>query len=130
MARWRLRAAHYIFTDPPSVWEQKETSRETGKQTTVRYNVPTLLEPKDPADWNYPDEIIVSDGNNAQRKDIVFVGEPTPDMEPVDDEARMITQGFIDSGKWKKPTDGEVYGEGLIRQFMAEMQKVNLQPTA
>src|SRR5262245_32892957 len=107
MARWRLMTAHYLMTNPPAEWEHKETSRETGRQTTVKYKVPRLLEPKDPADHNYPDEIIVSDGKgNIERRDIIFVGDPTPDMEPIDDEAKKITQGFVDSGRWRKPEEG------------------------
>jgi hypothetical protein len=84
-----------------------------------------LLDIKDPAGFNYPElgDIIVTDGHNPERRDIQFEGPPTIDMEPIDDEARKITQSYIDSGAWKKPTDNEPHGEGLIKRFMEEIAK-------
>src|SRR5215813_8194089 len=115
MARWRLQVAHYLMTDPPVEWEHREVSRETGKQTTMKLKVPRLLEPKDPGDW-------------TEGEDIVFVGDPTPDMERIDDEAKKITKEFIDSGKWKKPEFGVEYGEQLIQSFMEQIVKLQNAP--
>lgn len=126
MARWKLTAPHYLMTDPPTEWEHKETSRETGRQSRVIYNVPRLLNPDDPSDYNYPDEIIVCNGSNPQGRDIIFIGDPTPDMEPLDAEAKAITKKFIDSGRWQRQTEGEVFGEALIKQFMAEIAKASI----
>jgi len=128
MARWRLTAAHYLYTEPPTEYTHIEVSRETGRQYRQTMKVPRLLEPKDPGDHNYPNDIIVCDGNNPQRFDIIFLGEPTADMEPIDDEARAITKKFVDSGKWRKPEDGMDYGETLIRQFLAQMEKMQSIP--
>lgn len=129
MARWRLQLPHYLMTDPPSEVEFKETDRETGRQARKVYQVPTYLDPKDPADWK--GELgVVSNGNNPGMRDIIFVGDPTADMEPIDDEAKQITQSFIDSGKWKRPEEGLDYGESLIKTFMDKMDKMVLQPQA
>lgn len=130
MARWKLTAPHYLMTDPPTEWEQKETNRETGRQHRVVHKVPRLLHPDDPSDCNYQDEIIVSDGHNPQSRDIIFLGEPTPDMEPIDDEAKAITKKFIDSGKWRRKEDGEVFGEALIKEFMTQIARAQSQPVS
>jgi len=116
------------MTDPPVEWEHREVSRETGKQTTMKLKVPRLLEPKDPGDWTEGEDIVVCNGNNPQRRDIIFVGDPTPDMEPIDDEAKKITKEFIDSGKWKKPEFGVEYGEQLIQSFMEQIVKLQNAP--
>ena len=128
MARWRLQTAHYLNTDPATEYTYTEVSRETGRQHRQTVKVPRLLEPKDPADCNYPDEIIVCDGNNPQRHDIIFVGPPTPDMEPLDDEAKKITKSYIDSGQWKKPEEGEIYGENLVKEFIRQIDRLQPQP--
>lgn len=131
MARWRLDIAHYLFLDPPTEWEYKETSRETGRQNRMVAKVPRLLDPKDPTDCNQYGEIVVCDGHNPQRGDLIFLGDPTPDMHPLDDEAEAITQKFIDAGTWRKPEEGsEPYGEGLIKQFLAQIDRLGgIKPT-
>jgi hypothetical protein len=126
MARWKLTVGHYLNTEPPVEIEFKETDRNTGRQARKVYKVPRLLDPKDAADHNYPElgEIIVCDGNNPEPRDIVFLGEPTPDMEPIDAEAKKISQRFIDSGKWTKKEEGLDFGESLIKNFMAKMDQL------
>jgi hypothetical protein len=121
MARWRLQVAHYLYTDPPTEVEFKEVDRNTGRQARKVYKVPRYLNPTDPADCNYPDEVIVSDGKNAQGRDIIFIGQPSPDMEPIDDEAKKISQSYIDSGKWTKKEEGLDFGESLIKNFMEKI---------
>jgi hypothetical protein len=121
MARWRLQVAHYLYTDPPTEVEFKEVDRNTGRQARKVYPVPRFLNPMDPTDCNYPDEVVVSDGNNAQGRDIIFIGQPSPDMEPIDDEAKKISKGYIDSGKWTKKEPGLDFGESLIKNFMEKI---------
>lgn len=132
MARWKLLVGHYLLTDPPVEIEFKETDRNTGRQARKVYKVPRHLDPRDPADFNYPElgEIIVSDGNNPQPRDIVFLGDPTPDMEPVDDDARAVTKKFVESGRWTKKEEGLDFGESLIKNFMAKMDQVAMQPVS
>lgn len=101
MARWRLIKSHYLNV-PGTEYDVKETHRETGKQVTKRFPVHMFLNPDDPADYNYPQDgvIIVSDrADKAHPRDIVFVGPPTPEMEPLDPEAEKIT------AKWKEKWD-------------------------
>ncbi len=98
MARWRLTASHYLYvTQHPffdrGEWEYTETDRVTGRQARKRYKVPVELDVKAEGAWNYPGEgIIVSNrAEPAHPRDIVFEGEPTFDMEPLDDEARKLS---------------------------------------
>lgn len=134
MARWRLLVAHYLNTEPSAEIEFKEVDQTTGRQARKVYKVPTLLDPKDQADHNYPQDgdIVVCDGNNPQPRDIIFLGQPTADMEPIDAEAIKITQQYIDAGTWNKPEPGLDFGESLIKTFMSKMEKLelNVQPVS
>jgi len=109
MARWKLLQPHYLNT-PGTTWEYVENDRLTGKPIRRSFNVPTFLHPESPGDWNYRegnDEgyIVVSNRqDNAFPKDYLFASDPTPDMEPLDDEAREISAKF--KGKWDHPIKG------------------------
>jgi hypothetical protein len=117
MARWRLLNPHYLNV-PGTEWEYIEVSRQTGKQARVRYPVPRYLNPNDPADHNYPGEIIVAHAKpieatqgtsrvsitgGSKNHDIIFTGPPTSDMEPLDDEAQAISDEC--SSGWHRPFD-------------------------
>jgi len=77
----------------------------TGKPQRKIFNVPLYLDPENPEDCNYKDGfeswIIVAHEGSEQGRDIIFVGDPTPGMLPVDDEAKAITARF----SWT-PTQG------------------------
>lgn len=124
MARWRLNAAHYLNV-PGTEWEYTEISRTSNKQARVRYPVCLFLDPKDGADHNYPGEIIVAHtADRAFRNDIIFTGPPTPDMEPLDDEAQAITDATAKN--WIHPIEslpgqGD-YSQSLLRVFEMQMK--------
>jgi len=117
MARWKLMAPHYLDV-PGTVWEQIETDRETGRQRRKAYPVPLHLDPNNPADWNYKPggaghlalggnavfegEIIVAyEHMKHESRDIIFRGDPTPDMKPLDDEAEKIHSQYA----WSHPIE-------------------------
>jgi|SRR5215470_4687491 len=107
MARWALKDKHYLNV-PGTEWEYKETDRDTGRQRRMVLAVPLYLDPKDNADWNdkVNEMIVVSNKfDPAHPHDHVFIGNPTPDMEPLDDEAHAITEDFISRGVWIHPID-------------------------
>lgn len=116
MARWRLTQPHYLNV-PGTEWEYKEVDRTTGKQGRKVYPVPLLLSPNEPSDQNYPGEIIVAQGKSASPKDIIFLGEPTPDMEPLDDEAEKISAAC--APKWSHPIESlpGSFSASLISNF-------------
>lgn len=127
MARWRLRNAHYLNVErdvngQEIEWEYKETNRETGRQQRKVFPVPLHLNPEDPADWNYPQDqvIIVAQGKGAMPKDIIFIGPPTPEMEPLDEEAEKISEA--ESHKWKHPIDA-LPGQGFSQSLLEDLQK-------
>lgn len=96
MARFRLTAPHYLNV-PGTEWEQNETL-PTGKIYRHRYKVHMYLDPKDPGDHNYPltGEIIVATVADPRYPlDLIFLGEPTQDMEPLDAEAEALFQAAM-----------------------------------
>jgi hypothetical protein len=124
MARWRLLNAHYLVV-PGTEWEYKETDRNTGKQARKVFQVPAFLDPKDPADQNYPGDIIVCHEGTGHPKDIVFVGEPTPDMEPLDDEAQALTDSLKE--KWVHPIEslsGVGYSQSILNDLERKIDQV------
>lgn len=124
MARWKLTAGHYLIVEGTE-WEYKEVNRVTGKEIRVRIPVPLFLNPADPGDWTNrinkdEGDIIVSDGNNAAPTDIIFKGDPTPDMVPLDAEAEEISARF--AGQWTHPIEGlPSHSQSLIDGMQARM---------
>ncbi len=125
MARWKLLHAHYLNV-PGSEWQYSEISRTTGKPIRKVFAVPQLLDPDIEADCNYKfgpegSEIIVSNGKNAQPQDIIFEGPPTPDMLPLDDEAKTISAGF--AGVWNHPIESlpGQFSERLLDDMQAKL---------
>src|SRR6266705_2613092 len=103
MARWRLLTGHYLNVEGTE-WEYKETDRNTGKQARKVFAVPLFMDPNDPSDHNYPGEIIVANiADRAFARDIIFLGDPTPDMEPLDAEAEAISESL--APKWTHPIE-------------------------
>lgn len=124
MARWRLTAAHYLSV-PGIEWEYRETDRGTGKQARMVLPVPLLLDPKDPTVCNRDGDCIVVRGE-AGRGEFQFLGEPTPDMEPLDDEAKAISAA--QEPLWLHPIDtlpsnGD-YSASLIASFEKQMTRL------
>lgn len=135
VARWRLTAPHYINVEiagQHTEWEHTETNRDTGRQARTRFKVPTLLNPDDPTNYNYPGEIIVA--NAPYGRDLVYKGPPTADMEPLNEAAQAITDA--ERPKWQHPIEslsgsyGEAVLDKLSRQLEAVMSKSGPLPQA
>ena len=130
--RWSLRNAHYLLVpelpDGTKVeWEHKETARESGRTVRKLFGVPMLLDPKDSADCNYPGEVIVAhavEGCHNLRNDYIFLGEPTPEMEPLNDEAQAISDSL--QKKWQHPIDTLPVNGGMSSDEQAFMEKMML----
>jgi len=129
-ARWRLTNPHYInveqLPDGTKVeWESKETSRENGRTIRKNFPVPMLLNPTEPGDCNYPGEIIVANGpNSAYSQDIIFHGSPTPEMEPLNEAAEVISASM--RPKWDNPIESLPANGGMNTQeqaFFSAMMK-------
>lgn len=137
--RWRLIEPHYILvpTLPDGTrveWEHRETARESGRTVRKLFSVPILLDPKDPADFNHPGEIIVCrdiEGARMTRGDYIFLGDPTQGMEPLNDEAEAITDSLRQ--KWINPVETLPSNGGMSGDesaFMAKMIAAFTQATA
>ena len=126
MARWKLACPHYLNVQGVE-WEYNET--KNGKVNRKRFNVPRFLNTADPGDWttkwgskdDEEGEIIVCLEGKGERSDIAYIGDPTPDMIPVDDEARAISKTF--EGRWAyKPETAEVdFSQSLVDKFEEAM---------
>lgn len=134
MARWRLAAPHYLSV-PGTKWEYQETDRTTGRPTRTQFAVPTLLDPSQASDWNYKynqdeGEIIVCLDGKGEPKDIVFVGEPTPDMVPLDDEAKAISAKM--ALKWKHPIETLTgpFADRLLDDLQKQVAEVRSTPSS
>lgn len=136
MARWKLMAPHYLNLVVPSEWEHNETTRD-GKSMRKRYIVPTMLDPRDPNCWtntwglkdNAEGEIILCRPGKGEPRDLEFESDPTPDMVPLDDEARAISAQF--EPRWAyKPEGQEVsYSQSMIDKFQVEIGEIKSKPT-
>lgn len=106
-------------------WEHKETDRTTGKAVRKLYPVGCMLDPRDSSDCNYPGEIIVStEPSRAYPRDIIFAGNPTPDMEALNDEAETISAAM--RPRWEHPIDTLPVNGGMNAEesaFMAKMMQ-------
>lgn len=112
---WRLRNSHYlniIHADgTQNEWEHTETNRETGRRGRQVFIVPALLNPNEPGDCTREGDCFVyrlSDDTTRPREAnhrgyFQFLGDPTPDMEPMNAEAEAISETF--ATKWQHPIE-------------------------
>jgi hypothetical protein len=128
MARWKLVAPHYLKV-PGTTWEYKENSRTTGKPVRRVFDVPLLVDPREPSDWTQilgRDDgiVVVCFEGKGEAGDITFEGDPTPDMVPMDDEAKAISAKF--AGQWKHPIEtlNSTYSQVLVDNFQTEIVKL------
>jgi hypothetical protein len=102
-------------------WEYKETDRVSGRERRKRYGVQMYCEP----------ETIVSRGESAQAGDFVYEGPPTPSMEPLDAEARAITNEH--KASWNHPIEslpGQGFSASLLGALEAQVQEAIRNPKA
>lgn len=115
MARWQLVTGHYIHVAEPIEWEKVETDQDTGRQNRKRYIVPLYI----------PAERTVCQGRGSPG-DVEFLGEPTPDMTPLDDEAEEISAKH--RHKWQM-SDYGVGSEAVMEALSMQLAKSMAQGT-
>ncbi len=135
MARWKLTEPHYLLLEEETRWEYVEVERVTGRPKRTQFTVPRFLHPLDPSDWtvtrlkNEDGDIIVCNGNNPGPGDLIYKGQPTPGMLPLDDEAKKLSGKF----DWK-PTEGlddfsqnDSYANKLLGGLIDQMTEARTQ---
>jgi hypothetical protein len=81
-----------------------------------------LLHPDDSKSWtktwgpsnDLEGEIIVCIPGRGEHSDIEFIGDPTPEMIPVDDEAKAISARFEKHWGYKPDAEPGMYTQSLI----------------
>lgn len=136
MARWRVTAKHYINArqfGEDTTWVREETNRDTGRAFRRTFPVPLYIDPEDPICTNKNvGYCVVAKEGSEMSGDIILDGPPTPDMEPLDDEARQITKA--ESIKWKDPINslpvaiGEDFGQQLLAMLTAQFNTAAVSP--
>lgn len=126
-ARWKLTAKHYInVDDEDAIWEYKETIQagpKMGRSKRVVHKVPVFYDPDDPSCHNYQGQgIIVTNARDEQFPwDIILQGPPSPDMEPLNEEARKITAA--EQKKWVHPIESlQNNGEDLLLKLTRQLE--------
>lgn len=114
MARWKLNENHYLFGHPPDLeeteWEYKETDRVNGRERRKRFKVPFYFEAH---------TIVCYEGRGLPT-DSVFEGNPTPAMDPLDDEAKAISDKLRPF--WIHPIDS-LEGQGFTASIPGNLEK-------
>jgi hypothetical protein len=136
MARWKLLGPHYLNTAAREEWEYSEADRKTGRPKRIKLPVPRLIDPHEPGDWttawgqgdNRDGETIVCIPGKGEDTDIEFLGDPTPDMIPVDDEARAISASFADHWRYKPEGTNVSHSQSLVDGMQAEMAELQAKP--
>lgn len=106
MARFRLTAKHYLNVTVPGrkiIWRYEEVSRD-GIANQSEFPVPLYLDPEDQRWQNSPEGIVVAtEASKEHPRDYILQGEPTIDMEPLDDEAQALRESLMP--KWTNPVE-------------------------
>jgi hypothetical protein len=134
MARWKLMASHYLNVVEKIEWECKEVDRTTGRERRKQITVPLHLDILDPSCWTNrwgnrtafdpgEGEIVVCQPGTGQPTDMEFHGDPTPDMMPLDDEAKEISASFEHLWRYKPEGTETSFSQSLIDNFQAQMSE-------
>lgn len=137
MATWRLTGKHYLNVtipddpDNPIEWIYEETDTRSGRRIRKRYKVPLYMNPDEPSYYHVNGELYVAkEGKVPPMKGaLLFDGDPTPDMDPMDDEAEAISASC--KAKWTAPMgetafpgQGGNFGDKLLAQLSEQLAAV------
>ena len=127
MARWRLDEDHYINAmeyGQATEWEYTETDRVSGRPNRKRFKVPLYID---------KGRIVCHEGSEQEQTDIIFEGEPTPGMVPIDAEAKKLSAEL--QKKWVDPMGAEVFpsngfSDRLLYSLEQSISKLGAVPAA
>ena len=133
--RWKLMVAHYLNV-PGEEWEYVENDRKTGRPVRQKFKVPRLLDPADPQCWtnrwgnkdNEEGEVMVCHEGKGESNDHVFFGDPTPDMVPIDDEAKALSKSFEERWKYKPTEAAQSFSQSMVDQMQIKLAEASTKP--
>lgn len=117
MAKWQLKADHYLKVEGIE-WEMTETS-DTGVQARKRFPVPLYC----------LEGTIVVQGVKPAKGEIAFQGPPTPDMDPLDEEAEAITNPLKRVWDKNHPIEslGGTYADSVTEDLQRQIDRLAMQ---
>lgn len=144
MARWKLSCSHYLNTVKPAKWRYSHADRATGELIEQEFIVPRMLDVRDPKCWtnrfsagtpvsrggNNMDaegEIIVCHQGKGEPSDIEFIGNPTPDMVPQDEEAQAISDSFQAHWAYKPDVPEVQFSQAIVDRSAAAVTPAPVQ---
>ena len=140
MARWKLQTSHYLNTLGGVEWEYSAV--QSGKSVRRRFPVPRYLDINDPGDWTLkvgsglPVEwggnddsaggiIVVCKPGAGSPGDIEFTGDPSPNMLPLDGEAKAISDSF--RSRWNfAPSDEGISHSQMLVDAIEDLKETQL----
>lgn len=140
MARWRLTASHYLHLQDETKWEYTEVDRSNGRMKRTQFTVPCFLDINDPTYWTektfgmdgkpIEGSIILCDGNNPGKGDLIYRGKPTPDMFPLDEDAEKITARYREMWNMAQDAEPGSFAQNLIDNFQRQLSEIqaNVKP--
>jgi hypothetical protein len=123
MARYKLKGPHYLNV-PGTEWEQVEVDLVTGRQGRHRYPVPRYLDPGDPADCVNGICVVTDKKSPEFPGDILFVGPPSMDMDPLDAEAEALVAKVKGMGEHpieSLPANGQMFSDVLLDKLTKQL---------
>lgn len=128
MAKWRLVHDHYLNVSADQYgekidYEYAETDAQTNRIRRRSWAVPMFI-PRDSIVTNKQEDFDAYNGD-VNHRPIVFLGDPTPDMMPVDEEATKISATF--QAKWKHAIEslsGTMGGGDFSASLIAGLEKM------
>lgn len=136
MARWKLTGKgvylHANQFGQPTEWQREEINVQTGRAFRKTLKVPMYIHPDDPFCINrLLGFCVVATIGSAQPGDIeIFDFKPTPDMEPLDEEAQAMSDA--ERANWVNPIDGlqanigEDFATQLLNALQLQSNKLNV----
>jgi hypothetical protein len=131
LARWKLATSHYLNTVKPVKWRYQETDRTSGENLEKEFIVPKFLDISDPRCWTNrlvaganvggsasnigaEGEIIVCTPGKGLPGDVEFLGDPTPDMIPMDEDAEAVSESFREHWSYKPDGAEPNYSQSIV----------------
>lgn len=133
MAKWRLTSDHYLNVVCDEYgekidYEYSETDQQTNRVRRRSWDVPMLIG-REKIVTNKQEDFDAFGGDTRERP-VLFKGDPTPDMQPIDEEAKAISAKL--QPKWRHAIESlpTTYNGDYSASLIAGFEKLLTQAAA